>query len=175
MHNGFQVMHYQIYRFTGYLLVHLTVPDFFWAKIYPNLPCAPQTHPLSLFSRLANICPCQLLERRHRNLEMAEALCTLCSSYPKACGVSALLLQQQLRKLRAHLHAVQEKSVRQTSLSSFFSNNLSPMDVNTIKYTVLLSFRLTTYSDFGSVTFLVEVTNNHTLWHISSCIRCHNA
>ena len=108
-------------------------------------------------------------------LRWAEALCTLCSSYPKACGVSALLLQQQLRKLRAHLHAVQEKSVRQTSLSSFFSNNLSPMDVNTIKYTVLLSFRLTTYSDFGSVTFLVEVTNNHTLWHISSCIRCHNA
>ena len=74
MHNEFQVMHYQIYRFTGYLLVHLTLPDFFRMKIYPNLPCVPRTHPSNLFSKLANICPCQLLERRHGNLETGRGL-----------------------------------------------------------------------------------------------------
>ncbi|KIJ90267.1 hypothetical protein K443DRAFT_116840 [Laccaria amethystina LaAM-08-1] len=30
-------MHYQICGFTGYLLVHLSVPEFFGAKIYPNI------------------------------------------------------------------------------------------------------------------------------------------
>ncbi|KIJ97548.1 hypothetical protein K443DRAFT_44481, partial [Laccaria amethystina LaAM-08-1] len=30
-------MHYQICGFTRYLLVHLLVPEFFRAKIYPNM------------------------------------------------------------------------------------------------------------------------------------------
>ena len=34
MHNGFWVMHYQIYGFPGYLLVHLPVPENFGAKIH---------------------------------------------------------------------------------------------------------------------------------------------
>ena len=65
-------------------------------------------------------------------MELCECLEKVCVIHSEAHGVSALLLQQQLRKLRAHLRAVQAKSVRQTSLSSFFSNNLSPMDVDTI-------------------------------------------
>jgi hypothetical protein len=70
MHNGFWVMHYQICGFTGYLLVHLSVPEFFGAKIYPNMFCVWWIHPLSIVSRLANTFPCQLLKRRSRNLEM---------------------------------------------------------------------------------------------------------
>ena len=30
-------MHYQIYRFRGYLLVLLGVPEIFGVKIYPNM------------------------------------------------------------------------------------------------------------------------------------------
>ncbi|KIJ94150.1 hypothetical protein K443DRAFT_110899 [Laccaria amethystina LaAM-08-1] len=56
-------MHYKIYRFAEYLLVHLIVPEFFGAKIYPNFPCVPQIHPLSIVSKLANTFPCQLLKR----------------------------------------------------------------------------------------------------------------
>ena len=33
----FEVMHYQIYRFRGYLLVLLSVPEFFGVKIYSNM------------------------------------------------------------------------------------------------------------------------------------------
>jgi len=38
-------MHYQIYRFTGYLLVHLMVPDFLGAKIYPDMPMCHEYTP----------------------------------------------------------------------------------------------------------------------------------
>ena len=31
------------------------------------------------------------------------------------------------------------------------------------------------HNEFGSMTFLAEVTNSHTLWHISPCIKCHYA
>ena len=65
-------------------------------------------------------------------MELCECLEMLCVIHSEARGVSTLLLQQQLCKLRAHLHVVQANSVHQTSLSSFFSNNLSPMDVDTM-------------------------------------------
>ena len=70
MHKDFGVMHYQIYGFPRYLLVHLPVPDFFGAKIYPNMLCVWRICPLSILSRLANTFPCHLLVRRSRNLEM---------------------------------------------------------------------------------------------------------
>ena len=64
-------------------------------------------------------------------MELCERLEKLCVIHSEARGVSTLLLQQQLRKLRAHLHVVQVNSARQTSLDSFFNSNISPMDVNT--------------------------------------------
>ena len=33
----FDVMHYQIYRFRGYLLVLLSVPEIFGVKMHPNM------------------------------------------------------------------------------------------------------------------------------------------
>ena len=65
-------------------------------------------------------------------MELCERLEKLCVVHSEACGVSTLLLQQQLRKLRAHLCVVQANSVWQTSINSFFSSNLSPMDVDTM-------------------------------------------
>jgi len=62
-------MHYQIYRFTRYLLVYLIVPEFFGTKVYPNITCVPWTHPSRAVSKLANTFLCQLLRRRRRNLE----------------------------------------------------------------------------------------------------------
>ena len=76
-------MHYQIYRFTRYLLVHLIVPEFFGTRVYPNIPCVPQTHPLRAVSKLANTFLCQLLREEAETSRQAQALCTLHPSCPK--------------------------------------------------------------------------------------------
>ena len=65
-------------------------------------------------------------------MELCEHLEKLCVIHSKAHGMATLLLQQQLRKLRAHLCLVQANSVQQTSLDSFFNNNFSSMDVDSI-------------------------------------------
>jgi len=65
-------------------------------------------------------------------MELCEHLEKLCVIHCEACGMSTLLLQQQLCKLRAHLCVVQAKSVQQTSLNSYFSSGLSPMNIDTM-------------------------------------------
>jgi len=65
-------------------------------------------------------------------MELCECLEKLCVIHSKAHGMSTLLLQQELCKLRAHLCVVQAKSVQQTSLDSYFSSGLSPMNVDTM-------------------------------------------
>ncbi|KIJ96020.1 hypothetical protein K443DRAFT_637407 [Laccaria amethystina LaAM-08-1] len=77
-------MHYQIYRFTGYLLVHLMVPDFLGAKIYPD----------------------------HNSIQTRQHF-----SMPAA--------QEKKQKPRGGHRPY-------APCAPFFSNNLSPMDVDTM-------------------------------------------
>jgi len=39
----------------------------------------------------------------------------------------------------------------------------------------LIVFASLLHNEFGSMTFLAEIMNGHTLWHISPCIKCHYA
>jgi len=144
-------MHYQIYRFTRYLLVHLIVPEFFRTKVYPNIPCVPWTHPSRAVSKLANIFLCQLLRRRSGNLEMGTGPMHLTPLVPQKTvtplGLWPSVSLASTLRLMACQHCFCNNNCANWGLifmlfkwnqpdkllsTLFFSSNLSPMDVDSM-------------------------------------------
>ena len=117
----FEVMHYQIYRFCRYLLVLLSVPEIFGVKIYPNVLFVYCSQNFQHFSmpRFAKFTA---------SFHFGRIMCRPLSK------IADLRYGQMPRDSSgwAQPHIVQVNSVRQTSLNSFFSRNLSPMTVDTM-------------------------------------------
>jgi hypothetical protein len=63
-------------------------------------------------------------------LVLCEQLDKLCLRHPDADGVSILVLQQQLRKFRVHLHHLEANSQKQTTLDAFWGERAITIDVD---------------------------------------------
>jgi len=140
-------MHYQIHRFPGYLLVHLTVPEIFGVKILPNmskytLECSSKTFQNMKFTG---------------SFHLRQIMCRPLSKIADWGPFSQLFA--------AGPEETETLIWAQATLSSVVTF-LPWMNVDTQYFLVFAS----PFSDFGSVTFLAEVTNSHALWHISCCI-----
>ena len=118
----FVIMHYQIYRFTEYLLVHLMVPDFLGAKIYPDMTMCGRMHLVSLMPQ-KTVMP--LKPQPSVNLAQFE-------------NTSHSMTGLALCSILTPINPFHKKNLLNTS-------HLSPMDVDTSKYAVPPGFRLTTY------------------------------
>ena len=119
------------------------------------MPCVPRIHPLSIISKLSMPATVEK-KQKPRNGHRPYAPCTLCapknSDTPQTSAINKPRTVQDQLTLHDWLSVVQY--------------------VNT-QY--LIAFTSLIHNEFGSVTFLAEVMNGHTLWHISPCIKCHYA
>jgi len=118
------------------------------------MPCVPRIHPLSIISKLSMPAT---VEKKQKpwNGHRPYAPCTPCapknSDTPRTSAINKPRTVQDQLTLHDWLSVIQY--------------------VNTQDLIVFTSL----HNEFGSVTFLAEVMNGHTLWHISPCIKCYYA
>ena len=175
MHNGFQVMHYQIYRFTGYLLVHLTVPDFFWAKIYPKFAlCATNTPLEPSFQTCQQLSMPAAGEKTQKSRDGQRPYAPCAPHTPRLVACQHCFCNNNCANWGL-IFVLFKQSQSDRLLSVLFSVITSLPWMSIPLHTQYFLAFTSLHTVILEVTFLAEVTNNHTLWHISSCIRCHNA